>query len=125
MYVCTVCTHTQPLLCGPHILRTEGTLLKLNIDQFSNLEGIKSRILGYYGQGCKFFDREILDGIVAKPGGAHITRRCEHRQALQQSRQIFHVAPWVPDILVPSTSTVVVILWYTGYTWYPSTQQNR
>ena len=21
---------------------------------------------------------------------------CEHRQALQQSRQIFHVAPWVP-----------------------------
>ena len=21
---------------------------------------------------------------------------CEHRQALPQSRQIFHVAPWVP-----------------------------
>ena len=33
---------------------------------------------------------EILDGIGAKPGGGHITRRCEHRQALSQSRQIFH-----------------------------------
>jgi hypothetical protein len=32
----------------------------------------KTRILGYYGQGSKFFDREILDGIVTKPGGAHI-----------------------------------------------------
>jgi hypothetical protein len=33
---------------------------------------------------------EILDGIVAKPGGGHIHSVCEHRQALQQSRQIFH-----------------------------------
>ena len=33
---------------------------------------------------------EILDGIGAKPGGGHITRRCEHRQALPQSRQVFH-----------------------------------
>ena len=33
---------------------------------------------------------EILDGIVAKPGGGHITRRCDHRRVLQQSRQVFH-----------------------------------
>ena len=42
------------------------------IEQFQNLDLNKTRILGYYGQGSKFFDREILDGIVAKPGGAHI-----------------------------------------------------
>ena len=42
------------------------------IEQFQNLDLNKTRILGYYGQGTKFFDREILDGIVAKPGGAYI-----------------------------------------------------
>ena len=45
---------------------------------------------GILGQGSTFFVREILDGIGAKPGGGHITRRCEHRQALGQSRQVFH-----------------------------------
>ena len=64
--------------------------------QLSLLDLNKTRILGYYGQGSKFFDREILDGIVAKPGGAYIHSGYRHRQALQQSRQIFHVAPWVP-----------------------------
>ena len=46
-----------------------------SIDQFQNLENLdlnKTRILGYYGQGSKIFDREILDGIGPKPGGAHI-----------------------------------------------------
>ena len=66
------------------------------IDQFSLLDLNKTRILGYYGQGSKFFDREILDGIGPKPGSAHIHCGCEHRRALAQSRQIFHVAPWVP-----------------------------
>jgi hypothetical protein len=32
----------------------------VNIDQFSLLDLNKTRILGYYGQGSKFFDREIL-----------------------------------------------------------------
>ena len=45
---------------------------------------------GILGQGSTFFVREILDGIGAKPGGGHIHSVCEHRQALQQSRQIFH-----------------------------------
>ena len=66
------------------------------IEQFQNLDLNKTRILGYYGQGTKFFDREILDGIGAKPGGAYIHSGYSHRQALPQSRQIFHVAPWVP-----------------------------
>ena len=44
----------------------------VTIDQFSLLDLNKTRILGYYGQGSKFFDREIFDGIGAKPGGAHI-----------------------------------------------------
>ena len=65
-------------------------------DQFSLLDLNKTRILGYYGQGTNFFDREILDGIGPKPGSAHIHCGCEHRRALAQSRQIFHVAPWVP-----------------------------
>ena len=63
------------------------------IDQFSNLISIKPGfwdIMASYRLGTNFFVREILDGIVAKPGGAHITRRCEHRQVLQQSRQVFH-----------------------------------
>jgi hypothetical protein len=42
--------------------------------------------------GTNFFAREILDGIGAKPGGAHIHCVCSHRRALPQSRQIFHVA---------------------------------
>ena len=67
-----------------------------SIEQFQNLDLNKTRILGYYGQGSKFFDREILDGIVAKPGGAYIHSGYSHRRVLQQSRQIFHVAPWVP-----------------------------
>ena len=33
---------------------------------------------------------EILDGIVAKPGGAYIHSVYRHRQALPQSRQVFH-----------------------------------
>ena len=66
------------------------------IDQFQNLDLNKTRILGYYGQGSKFFDREILDGICTKPGGAYIHSGYSHRQALCKSRQIFHVAPWVP-----------------------------
>ena len=49
---------------------------------------------GILGQGSTFFVREIFDGIVAKPGGAHIHCGCDHRQALQQSRQVFHAAPW-------------------------------
>ena len=36
--------------------------------------------MGYYGQGTKFFDREILDGIVPKPGGAYIHSGYRHRQ---------------------------------------------
>jgi hypothetical protein len=51
-----------------------------------------------YRLGTNFFVREILDGIVQKPGGAHIAGYCEHRRVLQQSRQIFHVAPSVPLI---------------------------
>ena len=66
------------------------------IDQFSNLDLNKTKILGYYGQGSTFFDREILDGIGAKPGGAYIHSGYSHRRVLPQSRQIFHVAPWVP-----------------------------
>jgi len=33
---------------------------------------------------------EILDGIGPKPGGAYIHSVYRHRQALAQSRQIFH-----------------------------------
>ena len=66
------------------------------IDQFQNLDLNKTRILGYYGQGSKFFDREILDGIYPKPGGAYIHSVYSHRRVLDISRQIFHVAPWVP-----------------------------
>jgi len=33
---------------------------------------------------------EIFDGICPKPGGAHIHSGCEHRQALDISRQVFH-----------------------------------
>lgn len=49
-----------------------------------------------YRLGTNFFVREILDGIGAKPGGAYIHCVCSHRRVLCQSRQIFHVAPWVP-----------------------------
>jgi len=49
---------------------------------------------GILGQGSTFFVREILDGIVAKPGGAYHHSVGRHRQALQQSRQVFHAAPW-------------------------------
>ena len=75
---------------------TSSTHINMCIEQFQNLDLNKTRILGYYGQGSKFFDREILDGIYPKPGGAHIHCGCEHRRALDISRQIFHVAPWVP-----------------------------
>ena len=51
-------------------LRTRDLTRTIHIEQFQNLDLNKTRILGYYGQGSKFFDREILDGIVAKPGGA-------------------------------------------------------
>ena len=68
----------------------------INIGQFSNLDLNKTRILGYYGQGSTFFDREILDGIGTKPGGAYHHSVGSHRRVLPQSRQIFHVAPWVP-----------------------------
>ena len=53
-------------------------------------------IMASYRLGTNFFVREILDGIVAKPGGAYIHSGYSHRRVLQQSRQIFHVAPWVP-----------------------------
>jgi len=33
---------------------------------------------------------EILDGIVAKPGGDYIHSVYRHRRVLQQSRQVFH-----------------------------------
>ena len=33
---------------------------------------------------------EILDGIVAKPGGDYIHCVYRHRQVLPQSRQVFH-----------------------------------
>ena len=39
---------------------------------------------------------EILDGIYPKPGGAYIHSVYSHRRVLDISRQIFHVAPWVP-----------------------------
>ena len=67
-----------------------------SIEQFQNLDLNKTRILGYYGQGTNFFDREILDGIGAKPGGAYHHSVGRHRRVLDISRQIFHVAPWVP-----------------------------
>ena len=35
-------------------------------------------------------NHDILHGIVAKPGGAYNHRGYSHRQALQQSRQVFH-----------------------------------
>jgi len=44
--------------------------------------------------GSTFFVREILDGICPKPGGAHIHCGCDHRRALDISRQVFHAAPW-------------------------------
>ena len=36
------------------------------IDKFQNLDLNKTRILGYYGQGRKFFDREIVDVTTAR-----------------------------------------------------------
>ncbi len=36
------------------------------IDQFQNLDLNKTRILGYYGQGTNFFDREIVDVSTAR-----------------------------------------------------------
>ena len=49
---------------------------------------------GILGKGSTFFVREILDGIVAKPGGVYIHCGYSHRRVLQQSRQVFHAAPW-------------------------------
>ena len=66
------------------------------IDQFSNLDGIAGRILGCYEHGPTFFVREILDGIVAKPGGDYIHGGYRHRQALQQSRVKYHGLPGPP-----------------------------
>ena len=40
------------------------------MDQFSIFDLNKTRINQDSWILCKFFDREILDGIVAKPGGA-------------------------------------------------------
>ena len=76
--------------------RTGFTSPSVIIEQFQNLDLNKTRILGYYGQGSKFFDREILDGIYPKPGGAYHHSVGRHRRVLDISRQIFHVAPWVP-----------------------------
>jgi len=76
--------------------------MKKLIDQFSNLEVIAGRILGCYEHGPTFFVREILDGIVAKPGGDYIHSVCRHRQALQQSRLKYHGLPdhrWYEQIM--------------------------
>tara|TARA_B110001452_G_scaffold44364_1_gene33949 strand:- start:140 stop:478 length:339 start_codon:yes stop_codon:yes gene_type:complete len=71
-------------------------ILRGFIDQFSNLDGIAGRILGCYEHGPTFFVREILDGIVAKPGGDYIHGGYRHRQALQQSRVKYHGLPGPP-----------------------------
>ena len=60
------------------------------------MEGIAGRILGCCEHGPTFFVREILDGIVAKPGGDYIHSVCRHRQALQQSRVKYHGLPGPP-----------------------------
>ena len=74
------------------------------IDQFSNLEVIAGRILGCYEHGPTFFVREILDGIVAKPGGDYIHSVCRHRQALQQSRLKYHGLPGPPLVRADNES---------------------
>ena len=66
------------------------------IDQFSNLDGIAGRILGCYEHGPTFFVREILDGIVAKPGGDYIHGGYRHRQVVPQSRLKYHGLPGPP-----------------------------
>ena len=53
-------------------------------------------IMASYRLGTNFFVREIFDGIEPKPGGAYHHSVGSHRRVLAQSRQIFHVAPWVP-----------------------------
>ena len=78
-----------------------------NIDQFSNLDLTIGdifitcifRLKNYHlqhvsGRRHPTEQHEILDGIGAKPGGGHITRRCDHRRVLDISRQVFHAAPW-------------------------------
>ena len=92
----------------------ETYLYNNTIDQFSILDLNKTRILGYYGQGTNFFDREILDGIGTKPGGAYHHSVGSHRRVLCQSRQILHVAPSVPlrqNMLVEEFLNLNFFLW--------------
>ena len=78
MYVCTTCTtyiHTTyvHMCCIMYVVYLEQYVeLLYRVDQFSNLEGIAGRILGYCEHGPTFFVREILDGIAAHPGGDYI-----------------------------------------------------
>ena len=73
------------------------------IEQFSNLELIILDVFITYIFRLKFFhynmflgrrhpteQHEILDGIGAKPGGDYQHCGGRHRQALPQSRQVFH-----------------------------------
>ena len=53
-------------------------------------QGLGYRVLYSLAKRSKF-----CQGIGAKPGGAYIPVD-SHRRVLPQSRQIFHVAPWVP-----------------------------
>ena len=69
---------------------------QVNIEQFQNLEVIAGRILGYFSHGPTFFVREILDGIVAKPGGEDIHCVYPHRRDMPQSRVKYHGLPEAP-----------------------------
>ena len=82
-------------------------LLYMIIEQFSNLE-LKIldvfityifRLKNYHynmflGRRHPTEQHEILDGIVAKPGGVYIHCGYSHRRVLDISRQVFHAAPW-------------------------------
>jgi len=70
------------------------------------LDGIAGRILGCYEHGPTFFVREILDGIVAKPGGDYIHGGYRHRQALQQSRVKYHGLPGPPLVRADHESCI-------------------